>query len=251
MSDRTAGSRPVWLPRGILAGTLRLARINLKLLFGRHWWLYLLALLLWPGWLVVRVVMGWTDGPWQADAVQNLALTPPLMLLAIYLGMSAFAFEIDERTIEGVFTVSGSRYRPWLVRIATVVAFLIAGDLLLAVLTWVFLLDFPVLSVAANALVPVLLYFSLALMFSLLFKGAIPAGLAVSPLLLLNATVLAGVSNGTRYNVFFNYLARPTDIDETLWQIMAVQNRLVILLIVGLILFYTVRLTDKRERLLQ
>ncbi len=251
MSEVASPARPRWLPRGVVTSNLRLARINLKLLFGRHWWLYLLALLLWPGWLVVRVVMGWTEGPWQPDGVQNLALTPPLMLLAIYFGMNAFAFEIDERTIEGVFTVSGSRYRPWLVRIATVVAFLIAGDLLLAGLTWMFLVDFPLVTVAANALVPVLLYFSLALMFSLLFKGAIPAGLAVSPLLLLNTTVLAGVSSGTRYNVFFNYLARPTDIDEVLWQIMAVQNRLILLLITGLILFYTVRLTDKRERLLQ
>ena len=169
----------------------------------------------------------------------------------VYLGMSAFAFEIDDRTIAGVFTVSGSRYRPWLVRIATVVVFLIAGDLLLAGLTWLLLVDFPFLVVMANALVPVLLYFALALMFSLLFKGAIPAGLTVSPILLLNATVLAGATNGTRYNVFFNFLTRPTGVDETLWQIMGVQNRLVLLLIIGPVLFYTVRLTDKRERLLQ
>ena len=133
-------------------------------------------------------------------------------------------------------------------RIATVVVFLIAADLLLAGLTWV---GFPFVSVAFNALVPVLLYFALALMFSLLFKGAIPAGLTVSPLLLLNATVLAGVSRGTRYNVFFNFLDRPSGVDETLWQIMGVQNRLVLFLIIGLVLFYTVRLTDKRERLLQ
>jgi hypothetical protein len=251
VSETATRSRPHWLPRGIVASTLRLARINLKLLFGRHWWLYLMVLLLWLGWLVVRVVMGWTEEPWQPDEVQNTVLTPPLLLLAVYLGMSAFAFEIDDRTIEGVFTVSGSRYRPWLVRIGTVVAFLVVADLLLAGLTWVFLVDFPVPAVAANALVPPLLYFALALMFSLLFKGTIPAGLAVTPLLLLNATVLAGALGRTRYNVFFNYLARPTDIDETLWRIMAVQNRLVLLLVIGLILFYTVRLTDKRERLLQ
>lgn len=246
-----AASWPDWLPRGVFSSTLRLARINLKLLFGRRWWLHLMTLLLWVGWLVVRVVMGWTNEPWQADDVQNVALMPPLLLLAIYLGMSAFAFEIDDRTIEGVFTVSGSRYRPWLVRIGTVIAFLIAGDLLLAGLSWLFLVDFPFVLVTANALVPVLLYFSLTLMFSLLFKGAIPAGLTVSPLLLLNVTVLAGALSGTRYNVFFNYLARPGGVDETLWQIMGVQNRLVLLLITGLMLFYTVRLTDKRERLLQ
>ncbi len=246
----TEASRPRWLPHGVVRGTLRLGLINLKLLFGRHWWLYLLALGFWFGWLILFAVMGWSEGPWEASEVQNEALTPPLLLLAVYLGMNAFAFEIDERTIEGVFTVSGSRYRPWLVRIGTVVLFLLAGDLLLAGLTWVFLVDFPVLGVAFNALVPVLLYFALALMFSLLFKGAIPAGLAVSPLLLLNVTVLAGISHGTRYNVFFNYLARPSAIDAAQWQIMAVQNRLVLLLIIGLILFYAVRLTDKRERLL-
>jgi len=232
----------------VLVGTLQLAWINLKLLFGRRFWLYLLPLLLWFGWWLLRAAVGWNSGPWEATEVQSLALLPPLMLLAIQLGMNAFAFEIDERTIEGVFTVSGSRYRPWLVRIATVAVFLLGGDLLLAGLTWLFLVDFPFLTVSLNALVPVLLYFALALMFSLLFKGAIPAGLTVTPLLLFNLMFSMG---GTRYNVFFNYLARPTDIDETLWLIMAVQNRLVLLLVIGLILFYTVRLTDKRERLLQ
>ncbi len=251
MTGEGSMARAGWLTPGAVGATLRLGLINLKLLFGRHWWLFLLALLIWPAWLVLRVVMGWNDGPWQADHVQNMALTPPLILLAIYLGMSAFAFEIDERTIEGVFTVSGSRYRPWLVRIGTVVVFLLAADLLLAGLTWLFLADFPVVGVTANALIPVLLYFSLALMFSLLFKGAIPAGLTVSPLLLLNITVLASATRGTRYNVFFNILDRPSDVDAALWQIMAVQNRLVLLLVIGLILFYTVRLTDKRERLLQ
>jgi len=243
-------ARTRWLTRGAIGATLRLGLINLKLLFGRHWWLFLVALLIWPAWLVLRVFLGWTT-PWQADQVQNMALTPPLILLAIYLGMSAFAFEIDERTIEGVFTVSGSRYRPWLVRIATVAVFLLAADLVLAGLTWLFLVDFPLLGVALNSLVPVLLYFALALMFSLLFKGTIPAGLTVSPLLLFNITVLAGVSRGKRYNIFFNYLDRPSDVDAGLWQIMAVQNRLLLLLVIGLILFYTVRLTDKRERLLQ
>ena len=121
--------RTSWLTRGAVGATLRLGLINLKLLFGKHWWLFLVALLIWPAWLVLRVFMGWNEQPWQADQVQNMALTPPLILLAIYLGMSAFAFEIDERTIEGVFTVSGSRYRPWLVRIATVGVFLLAGML--------------------------------------------------------------------------------------------------------------------------
>jgi hypothetical protein len=238
--------------RGIMAATLRLGFINLKLLFGRHWWLFLFALLLWFGWLVLRVLMGWNDTPWHENAVQNLALAPPLLLLAVNLGMNAFAFEIDERTIEGVFTVSGSRYRPWLVRIGTVFACLLASDLLLAALTWVFLVDFPFVGVSLNALVPILLYFSLTLMFSLLFKGAIPAGLAVTPLLLFNVVLNnAPAIRHTRFQVFFNYLDRPSEIDAALWRIMAIQNRLGLLLIIGLILFYTVRLTDKRERLLQ
>lgn len=238
------------VPRGAVTSTLRLGLINLKLVFGRAWWLYLFGLLVWVGLLVLWVVMGWVEEDWMAEDVQNGVITTPLLLLAIYLGMSSIASEIDDRTIEGVFTVSGSRYRPWIVRIATVVVFLAACDLLLAGCAWLFLVEFPFLGVALNALPAVLLYFALALMFSLLFKGAIPSGLTVVPILFFNSTFLLGATHGTRYNVFFNYLDRPVGLDEIQWWIMAVENRIGVLLIVGLVLFYTVRLTDKRERLL-
>lgn len=235
--------------RRAVGSTLRLAHYNLKLLFGRHWWMYLLGLSLWFGWLVLRVVVGWAEAPWGPADVQNGVLSVPLLILAIYLGMSSFAMEIEERTIEGLFTVSGNRYRPFIVRIATGVAFLMVAAFFLSGLAWTFLTAFPIVVVTLNAMAPVLLYFALALTFSVLFKGAIPAGLTVAPLLALNV-VLAGPTHGTRYNVFFNYLDRPVGADEVEWLIMAVQNRMALVVAIGLLLFYTVRLTDKRERLL-
>jgi hypothetical protein len=235
-----------------LRAMARLASYNLRLVVGPHWWLYLVALAGWLGILVARVLLGWNEGPWQPWEVQNTVLSVPMTPLAIQLGMMLLYYEIENRTMETTLSIAGGEPSVWLLKIGTALAFLAAPALVLAALAYLFLVPFPLVPVVAHALVPLLFYFALALMLSLLLRGEIASGMVAALVLAVNLLGGEGLK-GSLLNPFLNYLDPPAGkdvfIDREGWLAVVVQNRVAVVLASVLMIAYSLHRLRDRERL--
>ena len=85
-------------------------------------------------------------------------VTIPALLMAIYLGMNAVLQECESRTLEVIFASSTSRYTIWLSRMGAVYLSTMSIVVLLCVLSFVFITDFPVFLYIVNVFFP--LFFS-------------------------------------------------------------------------------------------
>ena len=170
--------------------------------------------------------------------------------VAVFLGMSTIIQEGESRTLEVLFASSTSRYAIWFSRMGTV--YLATGGVvvLLSVLSFIFIADFPFLLYIFNALFPLLWFTNLALLLSLLFKSANAAGMVM---------LILGVPLYMFYEGFkslrFYPLLNPFDpprgmADPTLWMRICVENRLLLLFFAALFLALSLVLLNRRERLL-
>ena len=89
--------------------------------------------------------------------------------VAVFLGMSAVIQEGESRTLEVLFASSTSRYSIWLSRMGTIYLATAGVVVLLAVLSFIFIADFPLLPYVLNALFPLVMFANLALLLSLVF----------------------------------------------------------------------------------
>lgn len=229
-----------------------LLRYNFKIVVGSAWWLYMAALLGWFGILVLRVVMGWNEQPWQAHDVQNMVLSLPLVPIAIYFGMTLLYEEVENKTIEAALTLGGDGLVAWLAKLLTAALCLGVAALGLALLAYLLLVPFPLLIVVPNALLPVAFYGTLALMLSLMLRGEIACGMVTA--LVLGVNLLAwDALTAARLNPFFNPLLPPssnaTYVDADTWLAMIVQNRVGLVLTTLSMLVYSLHRTRDRERL--
>ena len=167
------------------------------------------------------------------------------VLLVFYPTAFGIQNDQDARTIEILFGIPNYRYKVWLVRIVLifVIAFLIM--LFFTFLSSVLIVKFRFVNMTAQVMVPVLFLGVLAFMLSTLIRN----GNATAVLMIIIGIIFMILSNALRksqWNIFLNPFKLPWDVNETTWAIIAIKNR--IILIVSSIVFVLAALYNLQKR---
>jgi hypothetical protein len=227
---------------------LRLVRHAARLVAGRRFWIAALLPLSWPFLNIALVAMGaWQQG-FTADDAQARLIGLPLTMLGIGLGVRIIAGEIDRRTLEIAFTVPGGTHRVWLAKLAASVLLLIAAELPLALVTWIFFVEFP-FAALYGALQAAIFYMVLAMAFAALTKSEAAGALVTVVVLMLNGLITGFGQNQVRISPFWNPgVLSGTDADQLLaW---TVQNRIGFVLIIAAVIALAFGRAEQRERIL-
>ena len=173
----------------------------------------------------------------------------PGTVLAIYLTMDLVSGERDRNALEILFSTSISHYGIWTVRMTAVYAVLSATLLAMSGLAYVFFAEFPYIWGGLNAFVPAFLIANLTFYLSVSFRSSNTAGMFS-----LGAIVLVLLSSrplrNTVYFLYLNPFGLPMGVDDAVWEETVLLNRLGIVGLGALLLFFALRKMELRERLL-
>ncbi len=224
---------------------LRLVHLSTRMMAGRRYWIWPFAVLLWPLFQMIRLLVGWRDDSFAAAEAQNFLIGIPLTVLAMALGMRIIAGEVDARTLEIAYTVPGGTKRVWWAKIFGVMGILLAAEGLAALFTYVFLTSFPV-EALYGAFQAAVLYGVLCMGLGALFKSESAGGLVAVAILGVNF-VFQGA--GSRLSPFFNPANFP---NEEVAQVIAwtIQNRIGFVLVIAAVIALSFGRSDQRERML-
>ena len=228
-------------------------RLQASLIFSQKFIWFLLGIV---AYMVLRYI-----GNYHTDVINRVTqqtvipelLAFPMVVLAILTNMFLISIEKENRTLEGMFTLAGSRYRIWLLRIATLHVILFGMTFALSLIAFFTFTDMAILGTSIHVFVPVFLVANLTLYFSVKFRSALGAGMLAVLALLFSLIFheILSESGLYRYLLFFNPYALPRDIDPATWNTWMWQNRIGVMLIGCGFLYAALRKTDQRERLLQ
>jgi ABC-type transport system involved in multi-copper enzyme maturation permease subunit len=184
------------------------------------------------------------------ENVVPLMLYFPLVVIAIFMNMQLISSEKDNRTLEILFTTAGSRYKVWLLRLATVNLVLLAMAFMQSILTYFGITDIEILATALNGFVTPFSVGALTFFLSVRLRSGFGAAM-LTALLVVLCFMFTELLEDTRYLLFFNPYNIPRRIDPETWNLWMWQNRMT-LLVAGLALqFFGLRGLENRERLLR
>ena len=228
-----------------LAERVRLMKLAGRLLAGRWFWVWPLIPLVWVGFQVIRLIVGWRPEDFLPGDAQTVLIGFPLVVLGVFLGIRVMAGEIEQRTLEIAYTVPGGTHRVWLIKLAAGLAILVAAEALLAVATLVFCTSYPP-GALYGALQAAVFYMVLGMGLSALTKSEASGAMLTIGVLIANFPFQAG---NTRVSPFFN----PTRLEDGVAaDVLAwtVQNRIGFLLLIAAITVLSFARAERREKML-
>jgi hypothetical protein len=165
------------------------------------------------------------------------------ILLVFYPTVFGIQNDQDARTIEILFGIPNYRYKVWLVRI-----------ILIFVITWLIMfaftyliVKFQIVKMTTQVMVPVVFLGMLAFLLSTVIRSG--NGTAVVMIIFGFLFMIFGDSDMLRksqWNVFLNPFSPTYDVNETTWAIIAMKNR--IILIIGTLIFLLGGLFNLQKR---
>lgn len=176
-------------------------------------------------------------------------LSFPGIIFIFYPSMSLFLSEGENRRIEMIFSTAGSMHKIWL---AKIVSLYLSGAFilfLLALLSYIFVADFNLPGYFANSLFPLIFFSSLTMAFSVIFRSINAAGLTAVGTLFFHL-ILYDLLRKTRFNIFLNPYLKPDEIDHYIWNKMVLQNRIGMVVISALLITFSIKMLEKREKFL-
>lgn len=228
-----------------LAERLRLMKLAARLLAGRWFWVLPVLPLLWVGFQVLRLFVGWRPDDYLPADAQSVLIGTPLVVLAIGLGVRIMAGEIDQRTLEIAYTVPGGTHRVWLAKMAASFAMLVAAEVLLAIATFLVCTSFPP-GALYGAMQSAMVYLVLAMALSTLTKSEATGAMLTTGVLILNGFVQGG---NFRISPFWNP-ANLEDFDPADVLAWTVQNRIGFLLAMVAVTLLAFGRAERREKML-
>jgi hypothetical protein len=214
-----------------------------RLMVGKRFWIVIFLPLIWPILQVLFIGIGWRDGkvtPVDAHMLMSL----PLTIVAMGLGLRIIAGEIDSRTLEIAYTVPGGCHRVWLAKIATCFCLLLAGDVLLAVFTMVFLTSVSI-GTFYGVLQASVFYLVMGMALSAFFRSEITGAMAT-----IVVYAISIMASSSRISPFFNSLAlEKTENAQAVSYI--IQNRILFVILIVIISLLTFLRVERREKMLR
>ena len=224
--------------------TSKMFSYNMKIIFANKFIWFLLASV---GFFIFLVVWNlFTDVTFTIDVVYKMLLFPGV-LLVFYPTCFGIQNDIDAQMLEILFGIPNYRYKVWLVRIAMIyVVTFIVLILLTFISSWL-LVDFSPFRMVYHLMFPIFFLGCLGFGLSTLVKSG--NGTAVVMVIIgFVFFILSEPLEGSKWNIFLNPFAMPSDVQEVIWRETVIYNR--IILSVGVILTVLLGLfrLQKREK---
>ena len=220
----------------------KMVRYNFRIIFGgRFIWFLLAAFAFFVFVAIVSVYEG--DVP-DEEFVYDILLFPAVLLI-FYPMTFGIQNDLDAGILEILFGIPDYRYKVWLVRLVLVFVLVFLLLIGFAGVSYIFLAPVNLFEMTRQIMFPVLFLGSLAFMFSTIIKNG--NGTAVVMVIVgVFILVLSEALERTMWNIFLNPFGVPRNMNETVWEGIALQNR--IFLVVGALVFLLYGLFNLQKR---
>lgn len=155
-----------------------LLKLSLRQQFGHFYYLIPLTVLVWPAYKFVTLLES-SQLTFSIRDVQNELIGLPLYLLAIGLGVGIIAKEVEQDTLEVVYTIPGSIKNFWLIKLVSTVIILLITEVILAVICSAIFTSFP-LPLLYSVFQGAVFFLVLAMFFGVLMKNQLAAAVFTS-----------------------------------------------------------------------
>ena len=206
---------------------------NMRIIFsGKFIWFLLLGLAL----FFFLMFTAASKGTALSHSMVYNQLIIPGLLLVFYPACFGIQNDADNRILELLFSIPNYIYKVWLFRL-----FMIYVEVFLILVVYAFLariLLYPVAPflMAAQLMIPVMLFGNLAFMYSTLIRNG-NAAAVLSVLTVILALILSGMPfvQNKVWDVTINPYEEPENINAAIWSVILLKNR--IAMIVAAIVF--------------
>ena len=168
------------------------------------------------------------------------------LLLVFYPTVFGIQNDQDARTLEILFGIPNYRYKVWLVRIVLIFILAFIIMLLFTFLSSILIVEFRILKVTLQLMVPVLFMGTLAFMLSTVVRNGNGTAVIVIIIGLIYLMLIDSSLGKSQWNIFLNPFDTPYGINETSWALISFKNR--IILITGSVVFLLAALLNLQKR---
>ena len=211
----------------------KLCAYNMRIIFsGKFIWFLLVGLVLFFFLMYTAAARGTS----LSHSMVYSQLVIPGLLLVFYPACFGIQNDADHRILELLFGIPNYMYKVWLFRL-----FMIYVEVYLILLVYAFLariLLYPVAPflMAAQLMIPVMLFGNMAFLYSTLIRNG-NAAAVLSVLTLILAMILGSIElvKNKVWDVTINPYEEPENINAAIWSLTLLKNR--ILMIVAAIIF--------------
>ena len=215
---------------------------NLKIVFASRFIWFLAGSVLF--YLGLSVIDAFTNDISRAEDLYGGFIFSGI-LLVFYPTVFGIRNDQDARTIEILFGIPNYRYKVWLVRVILIFAITFLIMLAFTALSSFMIVNFKVLKMTLQVMVPVLFLGMMAFMLSTVIRNG--NGTAVVMIIFgIFFLILQDSLRRSQWNVFLNPYHLPSNLNETTWALITLKNR--IILITGIILFLLTALLNLQKR---
>ncbi|MDD3643321.1 MAG: hypothetical protein PHQ19_07670 [Candidatus Krumholzibacteria bacterium] len=228
------------------AGVARkVSAYNLKIIFANRFAYFMLAAFLFFLGVAAIIFFSSESDPGPASVYYLLIL--PGLLVIFYPTAFGIQNDVDARMIETLFGIPDYRYKVWLARVALIWVIVFAILVVLTVLSSLILVRVPILRMLYQLMFPIFFIGSLAFMFSTVVRSG--NGTAVIIVVTGMGFWLASVPlSKSKWNLFLNPFAIPTDMSESIWAGIVFDNRVMIAVASVLAILAGLYNLQKREK---
>jgi len=207
-----------------------LIKLNTKVLFSNKFLYFLIGIFLYFG--VVCTINYFTDpGDYiKGEHIYIAVLLVPMIILTVFLSALIVPSEIESNTIESLFSVSGSIYKVWIIKIVVMYISLSLLLLILEILSYFMIADFPILKNFVMSLFPLYFIGGMTFFFASKYRSTGVAGI-ISGIVLLIFMFLAEPLEHSRFFLYLNPMITPRDINNYVWTRTVIENR------IGMVIF--------------
>lgn len=233
--------------KNILHNVIKLARYNLKIIFGGKFVYFILAAL--GFFLIFGSIQAFEHGSTYVNDVYGLLLFPA-MLLVFYPSAFGIQNDVDQGTIEIIFGIPDYRYKVWLVRLLMIILIVFVLLIPFAALAHYTLVSVPIMEMVLQLMVVVLVTSTMGFCVSTLVKN----GNATAVIMVVFGLVFLILSDELEYskwNVFLNPFRDPSRINELIWIETIRKNRIILFIASAVFLLLGLLNLQKREKFLR
>ncbi|KOH46646.1 hypothetical protein [Sunxiuqinia dokdonensis] len=222
----------------------KMIQYNFRIIFGGRFIWFLLAAFAFFAFVAIMAV--WNGELPDEEFVYDTLLFPAILLI-FYPMTFGIQNDLDAGILEILFGIPDYRYKVWLVRLVLVFVLVFLLLIGFAGISYIFLTPVNLFEMTRQLMFPVFFLGGMAFMFSTIIKNG--NGTAVVMVILgVFLLIISEATERTMWNIFMNPFNPPRNMNEMIWEGIALKNR--IFLVAGTLVFilYGLFNLQKRER---
>lgn len=226
---------------------LKLARYNLKIIFGGKFVYFVIAAFLF--FILIGTIMAFENSNVRAKDIYNLLIFPAFLLI-FFPVVFGIQNDSDQRTLEIIFGIPDYRYKVWLFRFVLMVLVVCILIMPFAGIAHYALVSFPFMRMCVNLMVLIFFISSLGLCISTLVKNGYGSAV-VMVILAVAQLIFTEALETSKWNILLNPFSSPGNINEIIWDETIRNNRIILIIASVVLLLFSLLNLQKREGFLK